>query len=199
MKEKTRKRIEKIKDVGKNVKKEIKEEVFFNVPNSITLLRLVLVFVFVYMLFKDYSKLSLVTVFGMAAITDWFDGFFARKLKQTTKTGARMDQVIDRIFTMIVFGSLIFYYFLNSNENNSVMLLFLIISREIIGLPGFLIILIRGKDPYKVRYIGKAVCWFQGFALGAVIINVSWAIYLVVPTCLIGIVSGIDYLRYSIE
>jgi phosphatidylglycerophosphate synthase len=100
---------------------------------------------------------------------------------------------------MIVFGSLIFYYFLNSNENNSVMLLFLIISREIIGLPGFLIILIRGKDPYKVRYIGKAVCWFQGFALGAVIINVSWAIYLVVPTCLIGIVSGIDYLRYSIE
>src|SRR3989344_5268073 len=88
-----------IKKVEEDVKKEIREEFFFNVPNSITLARLILVFVFVYMLFNEYSKFSLITIFAIAALSDWFDGFFARKLKQTTKIGARLDQVIDRVFT----------------------------------------------------------------------------------------------------
>lgn len=81
----------KIKEKAKEVKKEIKEEVFLNIPNSITILRLILVFVFIYMLFKDYSKLYLIVVFSVAAVSDWFDGFFARRLKQTTTIGALMD------------------------------------------------------------------------------------------------------------
>jgi len=165
----------------------------------ITLLRVILVFVFIYLLFNDYSKLSLVIVFGIAAASDWFDGFFARRLKQTTKMGARMDQVIDRVFTALVFGALLAYYVMNPTEKHPIMLLFLTISREIVGTPGFIIALIRGKDSYKVRYIGKVTTFIQGFALGAIILEVSWAVYLVVPTCAIGIISGIDYLRYSLN
>jgi CDP-diacylglycerol--glycerol-3-phosphate 3-phosphatidyltransferase len=158
-----------------------------------------MVFVFIYMLFNDYSKLSLAIVFGIAAVSDWFDGYFARKLKQTTKMGARMDQIIDRVFTAMVFGALLFYYILNPNEQHPIVLLFLVISREVIGIPGFLIALIRDKDAYKVRYIGKITTFIQGFALGAIILEASWAIYIVVPTCIIGIISGLDYVRYSIN
>lgn len=189
----------KVERISNKVKTEIKEEVFLNVPNMITLARLILVFVFVYMLFNDYSKLALVIVFGSAAISDWFDGFFARKLKQTTRTGARLDQVIDRVFTAIVFGALLAYYILNPNEKHPIVFLFLTISREIVGIPGFLIALIRNKDAYKVKYIGKVTTFIQGFALGAIVLDVNWAIYLVVPTCIIGIISGIDYLRYSMS
>jgi CDP-diacylglycerol--glycerol-3-phosphate 3-phosphatidyltransferase len=181
------------------IKKELKNEIFLNVPNIITLARLILVFVFMYLLFNDYSKIYLITVFSVAALSDWFDGFFARKLKQTTQTGARMDQVIDRVFTTIIFVSLLFYFMNNPDNNHSILLLFLSVSREIIGTPGFLIALIRGKDSYKVRFIGKVMTLIQGFALGAIILGVSWAIFIVVPTCIIGILAGIDYLRYSIS
>jgi CDP-diacylglycerol--glycerol-3-phosphate 3-phosphatidyltransferase len=89
-------------------KEKLKKEIFLNIPNSITLIRLLFIFIFIYMLFNDYSKLSLTIVFSIAAISDWFDGYFARKLKQTTKIGARIDQVVDRIFTVSIALSLLF-------------------------------------------------------------------------------------------
>jgi phosphatidylglycerophosphate synthase len=205
-----------IKSVGKKVESEIKtaeteikKEIILNVPNSITLLRLVLLFVFVYMLFTNYSRISLVFVFVVAALTDWFDGFFARKLNQKTQIGARMDQVVDRVFTGVIVLALILYVIVSNNgvignvfslsPTNIYLLLFLSSSREIIGLPGFVIAIIRNKDPYQVRYIGKVTTFIQAFALGAIVLGASWAVYLVVPTCIIGIVAGFDYLRYALS
>ena len=187
-------RREKIKKKVKEIREEIKKEVLFNVPNSITLLRLVLVFIFVYMIFSGYSKLSIIIVFTIAALTDWFDGFFARRLKQTTQIGARMDQVIDRVFTIVVFISLLLYFYFNG-KNSMIILLFLSITREMIGAPGFIIALIRNKDTYHVKYIGKLATFVQGFAIGAIILEVSWAVYLVIPAGIIGIISGFDYLK----
>lgn len=206
---KTKQGIKKIKQEIKKAEKEIKDEIILNVPNSITLLRLVLIFVFIYMLFMNYSRFAVVTVFAIAALTDWFDGYFARKLNQKTKIGARMDQVIDRVFTGSIVLALIIFLVLNSKvspENvflisptNIFLLLFLLTSREIIGLPGFVITLIRNKDPYQVRYIGKVTTFIQSIALGAVILQASWAIYIVIPTCIVGIIAGFDYLRYSLS
>ena len=184
----------KIKKAGK----ELKKEVLFNVPNSLTISRLVLAFIFIYLLFANYSKWVLFIVFIIAAFSDYLDGFFARRLKQTTSIGGRMDQVIDRVFTGLIVGSLFVYYFLSGN-NYVVMLLFLTVSREIVGLPGLVVFMIRGKDFHIVRYIGKSVCWFQGASLGAIILGVNWAIYLVIPTCVIGIISGFDYIKRSFE
>ena len=188
-----------MKKEGRKTLKKVKQEIFFNIPNSITLLRLILIFVFIYMLFNNFSKLSLIIIFAIAASSDWFDGFFARKLKQTTKIGARMDQVVDRIFTIMIVGSLVFFSFIHYATQNIFLLLVLTISREIIGFPGFLIILIRGKSTYRVKYIGKATTFVQSITLGAIILGVSWAIYLSIITCIIGIFSGFDYLKYSLS
>ena len=81
------------------------------------------------------------------------------------------------------------------SSSNSV----LTVSREIVGLPGLVVFMIRGKDFHIVRYIGKAVCWFQGASIGAILLGVNWAIYLVIPTCVVGIISGFDYIRRSFE
>ena len=62
-----------------------------------------------------------------------------------------------------------------------------------------MIIAIRNKDPYKVRYIGKVTTFIQSIALGAIILQVNWAIYLAVLTCIVGVVAGFDYLRYSLS
>jgi phosphatidylglycerophosphate synthase len=206
---KTKQGIKKIKQEIKKAEKEIKDEILLNVPNSITLLRLVLIFVFIYMLFMNYSRISILVVFTIAALSDWFDGYFARKLNQKTQIGARMDQVIDRVFTGGIVLSLMIYLILHSkispenvfliSRTNVFLLLFLSVSREIVGLPGFIIALIRNKDPYQVRYIGKVTTFIQSIALGAVILQVTWAVYIVIPTCIIGIIAGFDYLRYSLS
>ena len=192
-----------IKETDKiNIVNEIQKEIFLNVPNSLSLLRLILTFVFIYLLFMNYSKLILIIVFAVAALTDWFDGFFARKLNQKTNIGARLDQVIDRVFTTAIVLAIIIYaliYQRHDNLNDILLLLFLITSREIVSIPGILIGVIRGKDLYKVKYIGKLTTFVQGFALGAIILNVDWAIYLAIPTCIIGIIAGFDYLRYSLS
>jgi len=193
---------EKSENFAEDIVGQIEKEIFLNVPNSLTLLRLILTFVFIYLLFMNYSKLILIIVFAIAALTDWFDGFFARRLNQKTEIGARLDQVIDRVFTIAIVLAIIIYVIINhlhNNLENTLLLLFLICSREIVSTPGVLIGVIRGKDLYKVKYIGKVTTFVQAFALGAIILQVDWAIYLAIPTCIIGIIAGFDYLRYSLS
>ncbi len=182
----------------KEFKKQVKNEIFFNIPNTITLIRLLLIFLFIYMLFKDYSNISLTIIFCIAAISDWFDGMLARKFKQTTIIGGRLDQVIDRIFTVSIVLSLLFYNLFPVNKE-VIMLLLLVSSREILGMPGVAIAMVRGKDTYKVRPIGKITTFVQGVALALVILGVGWAIYPVALTCIIGIIAALDYIKYSIS
>ena len=101
-------KLKNLKQNVKRVKNEIKEEIkesFFNVPNTLTILRILFAFIAIYMLFSGFSRIYVAIVFGIAAITDFFDGYLARKLKQTTSIGARLDQIVDRIFTTIIIFS----------------------------------------------------------------------------------------------
>ena len=184
------------KEVTTEVKKEIKED-FFNVPNTLTILRLFFAFIAIYMLFSGYARIWVAIIFGIAAITDCLDGYFARKLKQTTSIGARLDQVTDRIFTTMITVALLFY-FLKYNINGILMLV-LISSREIVGLPGLIIRMVRNKDVYTVKYIGKITMWVQSFAIAFIIAGFSFSMYFAIATCVIGTLAGFDYLRDSLK
>jgi CDP-diacylglycerol--glycerol-3-phosphate 3-phosphatidyltransferase len=72
-----------------------------NIPNLLTLLRMLLIPVFV-LLFYAQSYLTAAIVFAVAAITDWLDGYLARKLNQSTPFGAFLDPVADKL--MVVFA-----------------------------------------------------------------------------------------------
>ena len=76
----------------------------FNLPNQLTMLRLVLaVVMFVFMELEFYWT-SLV-LFILAAISDWFDGYFARKYGMVTKLGRILDPFADKV---IICGAFIF-------------------------------------------------------------------------------------------
>ena len=70
-----------------------------NLPNVLTLIRLGLIPVFVILFYwpTDLSNLYAAIVFIIAALTDLLDGYLARKLKLTTKFGAFLDPVADKI------------------------------------------------------------------------------------------------------
>ncbi len=69
------------------------------IPNILTLLRIVLipVFVVVYYLPFAWAAYASALIFGCAAVTDWFDGYLARRLQQTSPFGAFLDPVADKL------------------------------------------------------------------------------------------------------
>jgi CDP-diacylglycerol--glycerol-3-phosphate 3-phosphatidyltransferase len=75
-----------------------------NVPNVFTTIRFVLsIVVFVLIPLEQYA--AAVVVFVIAAGTDWFDGWYARKYQQVTKLGRIFDPFVDKI---IICGTFIF-------------------------------------------------------------------------------------------
>jgi len=71
----------------------------FNIPNILTLLRIVLIpfFVLVFLLPVSWAHLGAALIFGVAAFTDWLDGYLARKLDQMSAFGAFLDPVADKL------------------------------------------------------------------------------------------------------
>ena len=69
---------------------------FWNVPNSLTIGRLVLA-VLVFALIDYQSYAWALAVFIIAAVTDALDGYFARLLKQDTPVGRQLDPLIDKV------------------------------------------------------------------------------------------------------
>ena len=76
----------------------------WNVPNLLTLLRMLLIPVFVMLFYapQGWSYPAAAIVFAIAGFTDWLDGYLARKLNQTTPFGAFLDPVADKL--MVVFA-----------------------------------------------------------------------------------------------
>ena len=75
-----------------------------NIPNALTWLRvgLIPVFVVFFYLPMSWSHVAAAAVFGIAAITDWLDGFLARQLGQTSLFGAFLDPVADKLMVAVV-------------------------------------------------------------------------------------------------
>ncbi|MEW5250234.1 CDP-diacylglycerol--glycerol-3-phosphate 3-phosphatidyltransferase [Microbulbifer discodermiae] len=67
--------------------------------NQITLLRVALIPVFVLVFYLPYkwSYLASAVIFSAAAITDWLDGYIARRMNQSTPFGAFLDPVADKL------------------------------------------------------------------------------------------------------
>ncbi len=65
----------------------------------LTLLRIALIPVFVGLFFMPFQGVNLLctTLFGLAALTDWLDGYLARRLNQTSAFGAFLDPVADKL------------------------------------------------------------------------------------------------------
>ena len=106
--------------------------VFFNAPNMVTLSRIVLIPLIIGIYYAPHEWLALhqknffaTAVFVLAAVTDWLDGYLARKLNQMSAFGAFLDPVADKL---IVAGALLVLLQL---ERVEALVAFIIVGREI--------------------------------------------------------------------
>ncbi|WP_017938990.1 CDP-diacylglycerol--glycerol-3-phosphate 3-phosphatidyltransferase [Zestomonas thermotolerans] len=74
-----------------------------NIPNILTVLRVLLIPIFILLFYLPFgwSYLASSAVFALAAVTDWLDGYLARRLEQSTPFGAFLDPVADKLMVAV--------------------------------------------------------------------------------------------------
>lgn len=97
-----------------------------NIPNSLTILRIILIPLFVVVMLTSipYGGTIGAAIFLFAALTDSLDGYLARKWKQTTKLGAILDPLADKLLITAALISLV----------------------ELAKIPGWIAIVIIGRE-----------------------------------------------------
>ena len=87
-----------------------------NLPNTLTLGRMFLVPILVVVLLTEFEgrrilgmpkELVGAAIFGLASITDWLDGYIARRRRQVTWLGQMLDPIADKLLTSAAFISLV--------------------------------------------------------------------------------------------
>jgi cardiolipin synthase len=145
---------------------------YFNLPIGLTWLRIVLIPLFVSVYYVPNSLLSMsgknwiaMSIFALAAITDWADGYLARKWGQTSAFGAFLDPVADKL---MVCAALIVLVWLDRAD---MWLAIIIIGREIAisALREWMATLGKAKS-VAVAFIGKVKTGAQITAIIALLL-----------------------------
>src|SRR5437764_14511745 len=72
------------------------------IPNALSILRLLLIPVFLWLVLGPQDDGVAVVVLAFLGISDYLDGYLARKLRQTSTLGAILDPVADRLYILAV-------------------------------------------------------------------------------------------------
>jgi CDP-diacylglycerol---glycerol-3-phosphate 3-phosphatidyltransferase len=125
-------------------------------PNLMSFVRIFLspVFLCLFLRGDNFGKIVSVVVFFIAVLTDWYDGWHARRFKSVTKVGVFLDPFADKVLTTFAFA--LFY-------SLDIMPLWMFI---IIALRDVFVTLLRSYDEYngktmKTSYISKLKTFFQ--------------------------------------
>jgi CDP-diacylglycerol---glycerol-3-phosphate 3-phosphatidyltransferase len=179
-----------------------------NVPNTLTLARVLLIPIFIVFLSNgdlfglplDTRSFIALVIFSIASITDWLDGYIARKTGQITKLGKLFDPIADKLLTSAALILLV------DHNRASAWIVILIIWRE------FAVTGLRAAAAGEGHIIpaaegGKAKLVFQTIAIIALLMDMSMK-FEYLDTYLIGtvtlwvsmilaVVSGFMYFKNS--
>lgn len=136
----------------------------WNIPNILSMLRILAIplIAAIYLSNLKYAGPIASAVFGIACVTDWLDGYLARKLNQTSRFGKFLDPVADKLIVAVVLVLLVFEY----DNIWLVLSAMIIISREItISALREWMAEVGQRSQVAVSYIGKVKTTFQMIAL----------------------------------
>jgi phosphatidylglycerophosphate synthase len=178
------------------MKKESKKakSVLRNLPNVLTISRIIITFIVVYMIFARYDIGATVALFVIGALTDLFDGWLARKYNWKSEFGRKADMIADR-FLWIGTAMAFFIAYAVAGQLDLIhyLQIMFIMSREIISAPFAIAALLSGKPIPQARKIAKATTFIQGFALPALILSVYYPLwsYISLPLSLVLLITGL--------
>ena len=168
-----------------------------NLPNKLTLFRVVLIPFFVFFLlapyFEGYGNYIAVAIFIVASITDFLDGKIARKYNLVTNFGKFMDPLADKLLVCSALICLI------QLELIPAWVVIIIIAREFI-ISGFRLVASDNGVVIAASYWGKFKTAFQMLTVIVLILNIPNKVFTILGTVLIyvslalTVISLIDYI-----
>jgi cardiolipin synthase len=130
------------------------------VPNLITLVRLLCIPVFLWLLFGLEEKAWAALLLAVLGATDWVDGYVARHFHQVSELGKAFDPTVDRLLLIVGVGSIIFDGYVNAPPSGpqGVPLWFglVVVIREIVLSVWVVSIMAAGARRMDVTWWGKA-------------------------------------------
>ena len=133
-----------------------------NWANQVTYLRLLLIPLVIACFYSGLSNANLLAalLFTMASLSDWLDGYLARRLNQTSDFGAFLDPVADKLLVVIVLIMLVTVY------SNLLLATAVIIAREIIMAALSEWMALKGqREAVAVAFSGKLKTTVQMIAI----------------------------------
>jgi len=144
----------------------------WTVPNLLTLLRLLCLPVFLYVLFGRDNPVGAALILGALSATDWVDGYLARRLGQVSEFGKIFDPTVDRLLFIVAITAIII--------DGAIPLWFAlaVLAREVlVGLMMAIATLVYKMPRIDVTYLGKVATALLMFAVPGFLIGSSGESY----------------------
>ena len=177
------------------------------IPNALTILRIILTPVFYYLILQPEPHLKIIAgvVFLIASITDWYDGYIARRFNMTSRWGQFMDPLADKFLVstaLAVFACLnyVYWWMVLIVIIRDFSITFLRSFAEYIGRPIITSSLAKWKTAFQMTFIFALLIYMNIPVFPDVRLNMVKAPWLQWTTLLFSIVvlltaiSGIHYL-----
>ncbi|MDQ2841403.1 MAG: CDP-alcohol phosphatidyltransferase family protein [Acidobacteriota bacterium] len=171
------------------------------IPHLITSFRLFCSPVVTWLLFQSRFRSALTLVF-LAGISDWFDGFAARRLKSSGRIGVILDPLADKILLITLFVALAILGLIPA------WMLWLVLGRDLVIVIGALLVrILRGVRKFLPTTVGKVSTFFQIMLILLTLCFAAfpyqlllWLKYTALALgALFTLLSGLDYVRVGIE
>ena len=137
------------------------------IPNVMSLVRLLCIPLFLYLLFGRDNRAGAAWLLGGLGATDWVDGYVARHYNQVSNLGKVLDPTADRLMFIFGLGGMII------DHAGPVWFYWLVLAREVIFGGTVLTATIAGMKRFDVTYLGKLATFLLMFALPGLLIGSS--------------------------
>ena len=159
----------------------------FNVPNTLSFLRILLVPFMAYFLLNNQIFLAFLMV-ALSGLSDAFDGYFARKLNQVTELGKLLDPIADKL-TQVVATVCIAVKF-----PQLIGILVVFVVKEVLMSMGAAYLMHKNKKPGAARWYGKAATVLFYFSVAVIVLmdaffTVEPKVFYVVSGVLLGLTA----------
>lgn len=141
-----------------------------NLPNLLTILRVIMTFVAVVLLCIDirFSALASFIIYCAAGATDWFDGYLARKYNIVTTFGKFMDALSDKIMVVSMFMALFAFNLYSWFTVPALFCAIVSITREFY-VSGIRMLASKEGIVMAAETLGKYKAAFQMYSIGAIL------------------------------
>lgn len=165
-----------------------------NLPNALAVLRMILSPLLFFLLTYKFENIHqswinyfAALTFTLAALSDFFDGFIARTWRQTTKLGAILDPLADKMLILAAFLGLL----MTGRVNEWV--IYLILVREFF-ITGFRVVMVSENLDVSASFAGKLKTTLQMIAIGFLTMQWFGGEILLYIALFLTLYSGFEYI-----